>query len=857
MDKISSICIRDKFISFFKEKDHMEITDSSIVPKNDPTLLFINSGMAPLKNYFIGVEKPPYPRLCDVQPCIRTIDIDSIGDKHHLTSFQMLGSWSINDYFKEKAICLAYEFLTKCLKIPQEKLYVTVFSGDEELGLPLDIDAYNYWKKVGMPESHIIKCGKEDNFWGPTAETGPCGPCTEIFYDTGEGVEYIPGGEFDTKKRYVEIWNAGVFMQLNKNSDGSYSKLGFTSVDTGAGLERLAMVLNGFDSAYQTDLLLPIKEKIMKNLSDSHKLTEKDLRIMTDHIRTAVLILSEHVNPSNEGRGYIPRKLIRRCMMLTTKNKIFDFDFISVVEFVVDRYKDIFPKFFENREYILREFEKEHNQFAKVVGKGIEMLEDIKSSKNNISGKEAFELVTTYGLPFDIVEQYAYENSMSVDKDDFEKKIKEHKEKSKNLPKYNSVDDVKHIFQNVDDISATNFLGYEKLECDSDVLKIFVSGNSVASAQEGEKVNLIFDNSVFYATSGGQCCDTGFVIGENFRIKIFDVQKNKEGIYVHVGTVEKGCVHVNASAHQVVDKNKRLNIQNNHTCVHLLQAALQKIYGKNLHQAGSKVEDKKLRFDFNCDSSISIQDVAKIESVVNSYIRLNMPRKVEIKSLADALKDGAMALFESKYGDFVRVVSYGNVSSELCGGTHAERTGDIGLFVISSTEGIGKGLRRITGLTGEEALEYIQKKVEDMSAIASLLKVKPENVLEKVKSDILKKSENKSEDICLDNSKFSYVTCKSGVKIGYQMIKSSSKKIQNEVVKAADRLKCVIICVISGDKNHVILAVNDENLGKYEANKMLLSLMNEIGGKGGGNKKVATGGFSGNLSNIAERLEKI
>ena len=343
MDKISSIDIRNKFIAFFKEKDHMEIVDSSIVPKNDPTLLFINSGMAPLKNYFIGVEKPPYPRLCDVQPCIRTIDIDSIGDKHHLTSFQMLGSWSINDYFKEKAISLAYEFLTKCLEIPKEKLYVTVFAGDKELGLPLDQEAYDFWKKAGMPESHIIACGKEDNFWGPTAETGPCGPCTEIFYDTGEGEEYTPGGEFDTKKRYIEIWNAGVFMQLNKNADGSYSKLGFTSVDTGAGLERLAMVLNDYDSAYQTDLLFPIKEKIIENLPSENSLSEIELRILTDHLRTAALILSEHVCPSNEGRGYIPRKLIRRCMMITAKNKISDFNFSEVIEFITEKYKEIFP----------------------------------------------------------------------------------------------------------------------------------------------------------------------------------------------------------------------------------------------------------------------------------------------------------------------------------------------------------------------------------------------------------------------------------------------------------------------------------------------------------------------------------
>ena len=352
-EKLSSIGIKNKFLSFFKERGHMEITNSSIIPKNDPTLLFINSGMAPIKNYFTGVEKPPCPRLCDIQSCIRTIDIDSVGDKHHLTSFQMLGSWSINDYFKEKAIALAFEFLTKYLNIPKEKLYVTVFSGDKDLDLPLDEEAYEYWKKVGMPEDHIVKCGKEDNFWGPTAETGPCGPCTEIFYDTGEGLKYVPGGEFDTKKRYIEIWNAGVFMQLNKNADGTFSRLSFTSVDTGAGLERIAMVLGGYSTVYDTDLLNPIKKFIESNIPSGSSICAKDILIMTDHLRTATLILSEKVPPSNEGRGYIPRKLLRRCMMITAKNKIWDFDFSGVANFIIEKYSELFANFSKNKNYII------------------------------------------------------------------------------------------------------------------------------------------------------------------------------------------------------------------------------------------------------------------------------------------------------------------------------------------------------------------------------------------------------------------------------------------------------------------------------------------------------------------------
>lgn len=857
MDKISSIDIRNKFISFFKEKDHMEIVDSSIVPKNDPTLLFINSGMAPLKNYFTGVEKPPYPRLCDVQPCIRTIDIDSIGDKHHLTSFQMLGSWSINDYFKEKAISLAYEFLTKCLEIPKEKLYVTVFAGDKELGLPLDQEAYDFWKKAGMPENHIIACGKEDNFWGPTAETGPCGPCTEIFYDTGEGEEYTPGGEFDTKKRYIEIWNAGVFMQLNKNADGSYSKLGFTSVDTGAGLERLAMVLNNCDSAYQTDLLLPIKEKIIEKFPSGISLSETELRILTDHLRTAALILSEHVCPSNEGRGYIPRKLIRRCMMITAKNKIEKFDFSEIIEFITERYKEIFPKFLENKNYIISEFEKEENQFSKVVTKGLGMLEKLKDTKKKISGKEAFELVTTYGLPFDIVKQYAEENLMSVDEKDYNLRIENHKEKSKNSSSSSNTDDIKFISDKLSGVTPTEFLGYENFECDSRVLGIFKGNEDCNSANTGEEIKLIFDKTVFYAVSGGQCADTGIIKSDSCSIEITDVRKTSDNIYVHSGVVSHGTLEKNDSVHMIIDKEKRINIQNNHTAVHLLQSALQKIYGKNLHQAGSKVEYNKLRFDFNYDHTITSDDIQKIESTVNSYIRENIPRKVEIKTLEEAMKSGAMALFESKYGEYVRIVNYGEVSSELCGGTHTSRTGNIGLFIILSTEGIGKGLRRITAITGDTALKYVQKNIEDINNIASVLKVKSENILEKVQKIISKNNESKPSENSLDESKFSYSVGNSGIKIGYQVIDEPCKKIQNEVIKMSDKLKCVVVCVVSGDRNQIILAVNDENVDKFAANEMLSSLMHKIEGKGGGNKKVATGGSKMDINKIIDYISKL
>ncbi len=859
MDKISSKNIRDKFLSFFKQNDHMRISDSSIIPKNDPTLLFINSGMAPIKNYFTGVENPPYPKLCNVQPCIRTIDIDSVGDKHHLTSFQMLGSWSINNYFKEEAISLAWNFLTECLGIPEGKLYVTIFGGDKDLNLDSDKEAREYWGKVGVPEEHIIECGKEDNFWGPTSETGPCGPCTEIFYDTGEGEEYVLGGEFDTKSRYIEIWNAGVFMQFNKNADGSYSPLSFTSVDTGAGLERLAMVMNGHKSVYETDLLSPIKDFIEKQISIPNAVLERDMLIMTDHLRTAALILSELIKPSNEGRGYIPRKLIRRCMMITGKAKLQNFDFIKVIEFIVDKYADMFPNFVKNRVHIIREIKSEQEQFGKVLKEGLARLEVIRSNCKSISGDDAFDLVTTYGLPFDIIKQFAGENSMQVSEDEFLKKLNEHKEKSRNIGASNGASGLTNIAALLSDCSATKFLGYDDSNCEATVLKIIKDSVLVDEAGADSEVALILNQSVMYAESGGQCADKGYIYNDSCKIKITDVKKLGEGIFVHSGVVESGKIVSGDNVTVETDALYSEKITNNHTAVHLLHSALRNVYGKNLHQAGSKVESQKLRFDFNYDQPIMQGEIFKIESLVNSYIRMNLERKVETKSVQEAIQDGAIALFESKYADDVRVVSYGDISKELCGGTHTARTGNIGLFVIASAEGIGKGIKRITALTGQAALEYIQKKSENLDAVAKMFKVKPDDIVQKVEKYLTDKSnvkgDSKSDKITISDVK--YIETKLDYKCGYIVKNEASKKNMNDVMKIANEIKGVLVCISGQDKKQIMVAVSDAQSEKTQANTILDNIMKLVGGKGGGNKKVATGGVLCRAEQIIGAIKKV
>ena len=856
MQKISSKEIKNKFIEFFIQNGHMQIEDSSIIPKNDPTLLFVNSGMAPLKDYFTGAAKPPSKRLCDVQPCIRTIDIDSIGDKHHLTSFQMLGSWSIGDYFKEKAIYYAYTLLTEYIKIPKEKLYVTVFSGDKELSIPMDKEAYDCWIKVGVPEDHIIQCGKEDNFWGPTSETGPCGPCTEIFFDTGDGKKYVPGGEFDTKSRYIEIWNAGVFMQFNKNADGSFSKLAFNSVDTGAGLERLAMVLGGYDSVYQTDLLLPIKKCIEKELEGKGKLQEREILILTDHLRTASVILSEKVIPSNEGRGYTPRKLIRRCMMITYKNKIFNFDFSEIVKFILDEYKDIFPHFKENYEFIIKELEKECTQFGKVLSSGLERLENIK--EKTISTDTVFDLVTTYGLPFDIVKQYALENNLEVNEEEFKNKIEEHKEKSKNVVVNEEIKSLNSALNLLDDCKTTVFTGYEVLSCEGVIQKIIKEGKIEKHVSEGENALLVLNKSCFYAQSGGQCGDSGYIYSNNFKFRVSDVKKNKDGVFVHIGILENGKINQGDEACLSVDEVRRNKISCNHTAVHLLQSALRKIFGEEVHQAGSNVEENKLRFDFNYENQIKETDVYNIEKIVNSLIRKNIERNVQVQDLSEAIASGAMALFESKYKDKVRVVSYSDVSKELCGGTHTSRTGNIGLFIITSVEGIGKGMKRITAVTGEDALEFVQNKIKDVATVSKLYKVKPEDMVLKVTKEFEKvHSKNKeSKEVNLDNAK--YLDLCPNLKFGYVVLNESTKKLTSEIIKKSDEINGLFLCIVSsGDKKQITLAISDKLQERYKANEILRQIMTCFNGKGGGNKKIATGAVEVSEIDLIRKLRNI
>lgn len=832
--------IKEKFLGFFKKNGHLEIDGSSVIPKNDPTLLYINAGMASIKNYFTGDEIPPQKELCDIQSCIRTIDIDDIGDRYHLTSFQMLGSWSIGSYFKERAIELAYDFLVDVLKIPVEKLYVSVFEGNENIGLQFDEESKKNWVRVGIPKNHIVSFGMEDNFWGPSSDTGPCGPCTEVFYDTGVGPEYKEGGVFDTS-RYIEIWNAGVFMMFNKDSEGSFNKLAFNSVDTGAGLERLTMTLNGFNSVYDTDLLSPIQNFIGQHYEFNDN--GRNIRILTDHLRTSCLILSEGQEISNEGRGYIPRKLIRKCISISKKNlKNNDFDISEVVEFIVNSNNDFKSK----KEKILSRFNEEKEKFESIFDSGFEKLKFI-AKNGKISSTEAFDLVTSFGFPFEFIKDYANENNIKIDEKEFFKLLDKHKEISRASVSSNEVSS--EIYEKISDVMSTDFVGYSSLESKSKILRILDKNfNELQSCKKEDEVFVIFDRTPVYAKSGGQESDSAEVFSDNFLATV-DYAIKKNGIFVHHCKIENGSASKNECVNIKIDKKIRDSHSRAHSCTHLLQSALKEVFGSEVHQKGSKVTDDSLHFDFNFTDKISRENLCEIERIVNRNICKNIPRRVEEMSLSDAVKSGATAIFSEKYGDKVRVVSFGDISKELCGGTHVERTGDIGTFIINSCESIGKGIKRISGYTSGRAIEYIQNIVGISVDVSEMLHVKINDLPKSISKFQTQKVENIVKKI--DKSQLSFFKTKTP--FAYFIC---SDNFSNSLVSDISESIKGIFLIMSSGKSRVSIGVCKKL--DISAKDILISVLSNIGAKGGGNDKIASGGLPQNVgaSDLVEKFRK-
>lgn len=839
---ISSNEIRKKFLSFFTENSHTKINGSSIIPNNDPTLLYVNSGMAPLKRYFVGEETPPDKNLCNVQPCVRTNDIDVVGDMHHLTSFEMLGSWSINNYFKKDAIALAYRLLVDELKIPREKLYVTVFSGSEELNLPPDEESASYWEAVGIDKSHIVYESFEDNFWGPAGEVGPCGPCTEIFYDTKNDEEnsYEKTGVFDTKTRYIEIWNAGVFMQLNKTKNAGYVPLKFKSVDTGAGLERIAMILNGLETVYETDLMLPIIKEIEAQDSQN-KITDVQKRIICDHIRTVSLILSEGVAPSNEGRGYIPRKLIRKIVSAVSKNKLEGFDYSRLIDKVADIYMDFYSHFHQNRQKIKDAFKNEQMDFETLISKGFLRLEKIKG--NEITGKECFELVSTYGMPFQLIEEYADENKLQLNKDEFYREFQEHKQKSKNIKSDSSFDILKNK-ELTGSIPSTRFVGYDRNCCSSKIVCL-IENETKTSQVDSRNAIIITESSPFYAESGGQCSDKGSFKTSNCNGKITDVQKTPEGVFLHFAEDICGVLNQNQEIYLEIDQVRRDKIKANHSAVHLLQAALRSILGNSVKQAGSLVEENRLRFDFQYEKRLSDEQLFSAESKVNQYIKDNLELDCCVTSLEKAIKQKALAFFGDKYSDEVRIVSFSDVSKELCGGTHTSRTGNIGFFKITGEGSVGRGIRRISAVTGDDAVKYVQNQEAILTDVSRYLKCKPEEIAVKIKSmqnTPKAKTDREITPMTKDMIENSAKMSRNGERYIVNTYNFFSDRISDETRRVSQVIKGTACALCFGEDSVKVVLCTDKNHSKVNAGNLIKKLLSSISGNGGGKPDFAQGG---------------
>jgi alanyl-tRNA synthetase len=832
---MESLEIKNKFLIFFEKNDHMRIKNSSIIPENDPTLLFLNSGMAAIKNYFTGESKPPKAKLCNVQSCIRTIDIDDVGDKHHLTSFDMLGSWSIGGYFKEKAISLAWDFLVNVLKIPKEKLYFSVFSGDDELNLPPDEEARAEWIKVGADENHVVSLGREDNFWGPPAETGPCGPCTEVFYDTGIGETYYDG-VFDTKQRYIEIWNAGVFMMFNKNDDGSYSSLAFKSVDTGAGLERLSMVLGGYSSVYETDLMKPIKNKIKMELPN---IKEREARILTDHMRTSALILSARVRPSNEGRGYIPRRLIRKCVMISEKSG--GMNLTGIIDFIIENYSGIHSEFEINKRFVLEEFEREKERFYEVLKNGMELLKT-QVGRTKIEAETAFEMTATHGLPFEIIKDFAYENGLFFDEKGYLALNEKHKEISRaNINKGNAVP---IIIEKIQSLSKTEFLGYESFECEAEIIKIF---------EESDKDYVVLNRTTAYAKSGGQASDMGVIFGEDFYAEIIEVIKFGE-VFVHSCNIRKNygqCKKVKVK----IDEERRKALSRAHSAAHLLHSALKSVFGSGIRQQGLALEEDRVRFDFSLDRAPERGELNETEKIVNKSVIENIRCETIVVNQFEAVKSGAVALFGEKYGEKVRVVSFENVSREFCGGTHAKFSGEIGMFLITSSGSVSKGIRRISALTGVKVVEYARNCIDTLFDCAKIINVKPENFAEAFQKKLTELKSSKERAKKIEKSDFTMINGK----FPLAFLESDEKISKDSADKLAEEIKGGVLTV-SGvgkkDDKRIISFSLSSVIGRH-AGKILSYVLKKFGGKAGGGETSASGGVVGvPIQEIAEEIIK-
>lgn len=866
--------IRTAFLEFFKSKGHQIVSSSSLVPNNDPTLLFTNAGMNQFKDVFLGKEKRSYTRATTAQKCVRAggkhNDLDNVGytARHH-TFFEMLGNFSFGDYFKKEVIPFAWEFLTEVIKLPKDRLTVTVYADDDE--------AYDIWHDVvGLPAERIIRIGDNkgakyasDNFW-QMGDTGPCGPSTEIFYDHGADIwGGPPGSPEEDGDRYIEIWNL-VFMQFNRLADGTMEKLPKPSVDTGMGLERIAAVLQGVHNNYDIDLFKDLISYIADLLKVSD-LTSKSLRVIADHIRSCSFLIADGVMPSNEGRGYVLRRIIRRAVRHGRLLGVKDVFFYKIVSKLVELMGAAYPELVQQQPVIEKVLHVEEEQFAKTIDRGLALLEDALKNLNDtkvIPGNIVFKLYDTYGFPADLTADVVRDRGYTIDNVGFDELM----QKQKALAKENSNFKVDYNKQLSCKFSS-EFKGYESVETDSKILEIFKNGkDSVSSVSAGDDALIILDQTPFYGEKGGQIGDVGVIETTEGRFIVTDTQLLGNAV-AHVGYTEQGCFEVGKTVKARIDVTNRAQICAHHSATHLLQAALQQVLGSHVAQKGSFVCANRLRFDFSHFEAVTAEQLQQVEKLVNDQIRANSEIKTQLMTLEDAKKTCAMALFNDKYDDTVRVVSMGDFSMELCGGTHAKRTGDLGLFKIDSESGISAGVRRIEALVGSAAVAEIQEQSSQLSAVNRLIKgegsvsekvsalIDEQKALEKQISALKEKiAVNMAASLLND-----VVTINNTKVLVAELNDVEAKNLRNILDDLKSRLGSGVIVLatkVNEEKVSLIAGVTSNLTSKIKAGELINMVASFVGGKGGGRPDMAQAGgtkpefLDKALSNVHSWLEE-
>ena len=859
--------IRTEFLKFFESKDHLILPSFSLIPKNDKSLLLIGAGMAPMKKFFTGEEIPPAKRVTTCQKCIRTGDIDNVGlTDRHATFFEMLGNFSFGDYFKHEVIPWAWEFLTVNLEIPKEDLWVTVYKDDDE--------AYNIWKDViGIPEEKIIRLGKDDNFW--ELEVGPSGPCSEIYVD--RGLEYgsadeRPGGEGD---RFIEVWNL-VFTQFDKDEEGNYNPLSHPNIDTGMGLERIATVLQRTDNIFEIDAIKDIIGEIAKVSGKKYgedKKADISFRVITDHIRAMTFMISDTIVPSNEGRGYVLRRLIRRAARHGRKLGIERAFLYEIADMVMDSWGDQYKELKENRKSIKEIIRREEEKFLETIDDGLVRLnaniEEMKASGEKLlDGKKAFKLYDTYGFPIDLTEEILKEEGFDVDMAGFEAEMEDQKRRAREAREDKNIgwanQDNKHLFEGL----SNEFLGYEKNECQGNIIRIISDEDEIVdSINEGERGIVILDKTTFYGESGGQVGDTGEIISDKFKLKVTDTKKTKDGLHLHLVEVEEGKLE-KASVKAIIDVGRRNNIRRNHSVTHLLHRALKDVLGNHVNQAGSLVMPDRMRFDFSHFEAMSKEEIEEVEKIVNEKIFEGLPVETKLTNLNEAKEMGAIGLFEDKYHEEVRVLSMGDYSRELCGGTHVSNTSEISMFKILSESGISNGIRRIEAITGPAVLKYLNELKNEQEEIARELKSNKEEILQKIKLNIksLKEANKEIEKLEHDMAKDQISDIMSSVKnkngINYVIKKfegvdvNTLRDLADEVRNKVGSVVVLFATVNDGKLNFVCAVSKDLVEKKIAAGKIIKEIAKVAGGGGGGRPDMATAGAK-DINKVEEALNKL